>query len=447
MQLTKTLVDYYRCPESSLNFELHSSLSAGEGFFRFGQCICYGRSSYGRRVSEVDSNLYNVSRKVSIRDSRVTLPFSPSEVIDNLRRERYTRFDSRQRWGKSTYYALRPWLPPGVRALIKKIHMLGWQSIAFPQWPVDRTVENICEQLLLLALQTGNTKRIPFIWFWPHGARGCVVMTHDVEAAPGRDTCAALMDIDDSFGIKASFQLVPHGEYEVSCDLRDLIRTRGFEVALQDFNHDGRLFDDRDEFLRRARRINEYAREYGAKTFRSAVLYRNPDWYDALQVSTDMSIPNVGHLDPQRGGCCTVMPYFIGSILELPVTTTQDYMLFHLLGECSIDLWKMQTHAILEKHGLVSFIIHPDYLMQSEMRTLYRDLLAYLRDLRSNDILWFALPTEIDQWWRLRNNMALVKDGDSWRIRGEGSDKAVLAYASNVSGKLVYSMPSAKGAN
>jgi hypothetical protein len=23
----------------------------------------------------------------------------------------------------------------------------------------------------------------------------------------------------------------------------------------------------------------------------------------------DMSIPNVAHLDPQRGGCCTIMPF------------------------------------------------------------------------------------------------------------------------------------------
>ena len=68
-----------------------------------------------------------------------------------------------------------------------------------------------------------------------------------------------------------------------------------------------------------------------------------------------MSIPNTARLDPQRGGCCTVMPYFIGNILELPLTTSQDYMLFNLLGEESIELWKEQTNAIWARNGLVQF--------------------------------------------------------------------------------------------
>src|SRR5262249_44518482 len=145
--------------------------------------------------------------------------------------------------------------------------------------------------------------------FWPHGARACMTMTHDVETVTGRDFCQHLMDLDDTFGIKASFQVVPEGRYAVPSGFLASIRNRGFEVAIQDLNHDGRLYDDRKEFLRRAKKINEYAQKYGAKGFRAAVLYRRPEWYSALNFSYDMSIPNVAHLDPQPGGCCTVMPY------------------------------------------------------------------------------------------------------------------------------------------
>ena len=38
-----------------------------------------------------------------------------------------------------------------------------------------------------------------------------------------------------------------------------------------------------------------------------------PIGWQRLDFSFDMSIPNVAHLDPQRGGCCTIMPYFIGN--------------------------------------------------------------------------------------------------------------------------------------
>ena len=67
-------------------------------------------------------------------------------------------------------------------------------------------------------------------------------------------------------------------------------------------------------------------------------MYREQEWFDAFEFSYDMSVPNAAHLEPQRGGCCTVMPYFVGDLLELPLTTTQDYSLFHILGDYSISL-------------------------------------------------------------------------------------------------------------
>ena len=82
-----------------------------------------------------------------------------------------------------------------------------------------------------------------------------------------------------------------------------------------------------------------------AKGFRAGVLYRKQLWYDALDFEYDMSVPNVAHLDPQRGGCCTVMPYFLGNLLELPVTTTQDYCLFNILNDYSINLWERQIET------------------------------------------------------------------------------------------------------
>src|SRR5262249_52006779 len=150
--------------------------------------------------------------------------------------------------------------------------------------------------------------RLPFVWFWPEGAPSAVILTHDVETIAGRDACTWLMDTDEACGFKASFQLVPEGRYEITPSFREGIRQRGFEVNIHDLNHDGRLFDERDEFRRRAHRINGYAQEFGARGFRSGVLYRRPEWFDALHVAYDMSIPNAGHLEVQRGGCCTVMP-------------------------------------------------------------------------------------------------------------------------------------------
>jgi hypothetical protein len=151
-----------------------------------------------------------------------------------------------------------------------------------------------------------------------------------------------------------------------------------------------------------------------------------------------MSVPNMAHLDPQQGGCCTIFPYFIGKILELPLTTTQDYSLFHILNDYSINLWKEQIALILEKNGLISFIVHPDYNINQKARNVYSQLLRYISAMRSEGQTWIALPGEIAAWWRLRSEMKLVSVAGAWRIEGQGSERARLAYAVLNQGKLSY---------
>jgi hypothetical protein len=151
-----------------------------------------------------------------------------------------------------------------------------------------------------------------------------------------------------------------------------------------------------------------------------------------------MSVPNTAHLDPQPGGCCTVFPFFAGELLELPLTTTQDYSLFNILEDYSIRLWKEQISMILEKNGLISFIVHPDYVIDKKARRIYSELLQYLSDLRSQRKTWIALPRDIADWWRLRSKLTLVQAGDSWQIQGEGSQRARIAYATLAGDRLTY---------
>ena len=254
-------------------------------------------------------------------------------------------------------------------------------------------------------------------------------MTHDVETAAGLNFAGKLMDINDSFGIKSSFQIVPEERYTASEEVLSAIRARGFEINVHDLKHDGHLFEEHEQFLQAAERINHHAQRFGARGFRSAVLYRNLEWYDAFSLSYDMSVPNIGHLDPQPGGCCTVMPYFIGDILELPLTTTQDYSLFNILGTYSLDLWREQIRQIMQQHGLTSFIVHPDYLDTYSARSAYTALLRYLAKLRTEAGVWIPLPGEVDTWWRQRSQMRLVPDGAKWSIEGPGAERATVAYA------------------
>src|SRR2546422_7186885 len=49
----------------------------------------------------------------------------------------------------------------------------------------------------------------------------------------------------------------------------------------------------------------------------------------------------------------SIFPYFIGNILEMPVTLIQDYSLFHILNQYSIGLWKQQFETIVRGNGIL----------------------------------------------------------------------------------------------
>jgi hypothetical protein len=444
--MNKFFLEYFRCPASYVDFRPAGDLLPTSGFFRFGPDLtCYGKVTSGLTHSEASGHLEDVSSLVRLDANATYLPFDPDQVAENLRLERYDvsssvgfRNSVAQSVGRRTYYAMRPLLPTSVRKHLQRMALRGWTRTQFPGWPVDQTVDRLFEQMMSSAIRANSGEPIPFIWFWPEGYSSCAIVTHDVETCRGRDFCSSLMDLDDSFGVKASFQLIPEGRYRVSDRFLESFRARGFEINVHDFNHDGDLFRNREKFLQRVARINDYGRKFSAIGYRSGVLYRNLDWYEFFDYAYDMSVPNVGHLDPQPGGCCTTKPYFIGKILEIPVTATQDYTLFNILGQYSMNLWERQIESILEHHGLVSFIVHPDYLLDERPRGVYLSLLDRLTKLRRDSRMWIPLPRELNSWWRSRSEMRLTKHGSSWRAEGPDNHRARIAFATLDGDRLVY---------
>jgi hypothetical protein len=446
------LKDHFRCPDEYDVFRSSGPLLSDPGFFRFGKgAVCYGRNARGHRPKSfrVADDLYDALAETVAHNGKVALPFDPNEAIENLRWERYIPADKGTLWSiiQKPYYLFRPFMSVSFRKHFQRAYLKRWRRIAFPRWPVDTTVENIFEQLVLLSLESRHERQMPFVWFWPEGYSGCLILTHDIETAAGRDFSHKLADIDAEFGMKSSFQIVPEKSYEVTPDFLQSLRGRGAEINLHGLTHDGQLFRNRRRFLQQAERINRYAKEYGAAGFRSPVLYRNLKWYADMNLSYDMSVPNVAHLDPQRGGCCTVMPYFVGDMLELPLTMIQDYTLFNLLGERSIKLWKQQIDLVLEKHGLLSFNVHPDYVMSEPYCSLYRELLQHLLQVCLDHNVWIALPGEVDGWWRLRRQMEVAIDQrQSPCLAAPHTEQGVMAWAHAEAGGIAYAVPRSKTA-
>jgi hypothetical protein len=117
-------------------------------------------------------------------------------VVDCLRYERYTHGGDQGagRLGahpiiRDAYYSCRPLLPVPIRSVLQRIYLRKQLKNPFPKWPVDRTVDRLFEKLMELALKANGNAVVPFIWFWPDGAKAACILTHDVESAAGVASC------------------------------------------------------------------------------------------------------------------------------------------------------------------------------------------------------------------------------------------------------------------
>ena len=209
------------------------------------------------------------------------------------------------------------------------------------------------------------------------------------------------MDLNASYKMSASFQVVPEQRYEVPQAYLDEIRERGFEVNVHDFNHDGALFLKKDEFIRRAAKINDYAKRFGALGFRSAVCTGTWSGSERLIFFTTCQFQICA-----TGSAARWLLHRDAVLYWRPRRTTINddtgLSLFHVLETYDMEIWERQIKSIIGHHGLLSFLIHPDYIIPSRALDTYRRLLERLSGCAVQHDCWLASPREVAQWWKRR---------------------------------------------
>lgn len=249
------------------------------------------------------------------------------------------------------YYFVKPLMPRYVQVAIRRSYAKVKAEKHKDIWPIDET--------------TGNTPRD---WVgWPDGKRFALVLTHDVESGTGQGRCRDLMEMEMKRGFRSSFNFVPE-RYEVSKELRDDIVARGFEVAVHDLRHDGKLFRSKKVFLENAKKINGYLKEWNSVGFRAGAMHHDLDLIRALDIEYDASTFDTDPLEPQPDGLGTIFPFKVNGnengrgYIELPYSLPQDFTLYILLKQKNIDTWKNKLDWIVGKGGLALLITHPDYM-------------------------------------------------------------------------------------
>ena len=331
------------------------------------------------------------------------------------------------------YYAVKPVLPRRLQLALRRAYARRQAAREFPKWPAeDLLIARDREELHASARAAGG--EAPFVWYWPHGHTCAVVVTHDVEGPVGISRIPEVLALERRHGIVSSWNFCAEW-YDIPAGIFDVVRRAGGEVGLHGVRHDGRLFASRTSFERELPKIHHYLREWEVSGFRSPALHRNADWMAELGCSYDSSFPDTDPFEPQSGGCCSIFPFFLGDVVELPVTLVQDHTLWEILRRDDISLWREKTEWIAGRHGLVNVIVHPDYLDSPRRMELYGELLAMLK---AQTGAWHALPRDVAAWWRRRAGLdARPGAAGTVDIVGPESHDAVGAWARDRDGRLV----------
>jgi hypothetical protein len=293
------------------------------------------------------------------------------------------------------YYEIKPATPRSLQLTLRRL-LTSFRRIRNRDiWPINP--------------QAGTP---PAGWTgWPHHRQFALVLTHDVDSAKGEDRCLDLMKIDQDAGFRSAFYFVP-GSVRKTASVVPELKRNGFEVGVHGLFHDGKLFRSRRKFRTRALLINQFLAKWGAVGFRGDCMHRELDWIHDLNILYDASTFDVDPFEPQPTGMTTIFPFIVESrdtgkrYIELPYTLPQDFTLFVIMREKSINIWKNKLDWIAAKGGMAQLITHPDYMNFDSARlavdeypvAFYREFLAYIKQKYGGQF-WHALPSEIAQYW------------------------------------------------
>lgn len=298
---------------------------------------------------------------------------------------------------KRVYYLLKSIIPRSLSHQLRQFYHRGVER--GDGWPIEHRYVNYLWEVLRQTLILGEKKEVTIRSFWPGDSRFAFVLTHDIETAEGQEFVEVVANLEESLGFRSSFNFVPE-RYPLKQELMKSLRQREFEVGIHGLKHNGRLFDSKASFLKNAKRINRYLKEWNAEGFRAELMLRNPEWLQALDVEYDLSFFDTDPFEPIPGGAMSIWPFFVGHFVELPYTLVQDYTLTDILKEDTPRLWLEKVEFIRQHCGMALVNSHPDYLRVASRFNVYSRFLDLMRE---KEDYWSALPCEVARWWKHRS--------------------------------------------
>jgi hypothetical protein len=362
------------------------------------------------------------------RDSLGQLVEDSRQEAEHLLFERYLAEGNRQPpAAMNTYYRIKSLIPNQLRHRLNAFAIRSRRQREFPHWPCEDALIDCWRKWLRRVLARRNESDAWHIGFWPDHKRCCIVLTHDVESPRGLRQMETIAALEESYGFRSAWNLAL-AQYPIDWEVVERLRERGFEFGAHGLRHDGQLFRSRQDFETLRPELERLAAEHGLRGFRAPSTLRKAEWIASMDFDFDSSFADTDPYEPQPGGTCSLFPFFLADLIELPYTLAQDHTLIHLLHRSPLPLWIAKADWIASISGMILTLTHPDYCGTLPHLAAYEGLLRHLASIES---AWRALPSQAAAWWRRRAAMHLNIAADQPSLSGPDLTGAVVRRLSD----------------
>jgi len=279
---------------------------------------------------------------------------------------------------------------------------------------------------LLAAIVITSQRPIKTLGFWKRGGKYAAVITHDVDTKHGFEEGVGLLrSVEKSFNVRSAWN-IPTGCYQIEPRILRALASEGCEISSHGYRHDGRLiFATENEIVKELRESRELLTRLSgsqAKGFRAPLLEHTKRILRATEKAGfiyDSSVPAweaYSRIKRKPHGICTLYPFNVSErLVELTVTLPQDHQLMYLSGLSLreiLELWKTLWKYIKSLGGLCNVIIHPDKDLFGR-RSMMNYYEKFIEEIAGDPDCWLTTPSEVAEWWMLRNRINMTAKGES----------------------------------
>lgn len=192
-----------------------------------------------------------------------------------------------------------------------------------------------------------------------------VFLTHDVESADGFQGALRMAAIEESLGLRSSWNVVPN-LYPLDERVMGGLLARGHEIGLHGLSHDNReAFLPPEALAEALQRLEPLRRRF------AMVGYRGPSWYRRQESSAvlagffryDASVLDCDFVCPgEPGGVGVVHPFQrLDGLWEIPCTLPYEAPLYHGVAWPELlSWWDAKITLLRDWGGVLTVLTHPE---------------------------------------------------------------------------------------